>query len=125
MKFVAIRENHLYAKAYAKGKRAVMPALAVYLLPDYTAEALKRANPLKERVNRIGLAVPKKKFRTAVSRNRVKRILREAYRTISTERAMKKGFLIVLAARERAAEMKSTELKKEMQIALNKLQLFL
>ena len=41
MKFHAICENHLYSKAYSKGKRAVTPAVAVYVLPDYTAEALQ------------------------------------------------------------------------------------
>ena len=37
MKFRAICENHLYSKAYSKGKRAVTSALAVYVLPDYVA----------------------------------------------------------------------------------------
>ena len=40
MKFIAICENHLYSKAYSKGKRAVTSALAVYVLPDYKAKAL-------------------------------------------------------------------------------------
>ena len=35
MKFRAIKENHLFGKAYAKGKRAVTSALVVYVLPDY------------------------------------------------------------------------------------------
>ena len=43
MKFKAICENHLYQKAYAKGKRAVMPAIAVYVLPDYAAKRLALA----------------------------------------------------------------------------------
>ena len=37
MKFRAICENHLYAKAYSKGKRAVTRSVAVYVLPDYLA----------------------------------------------------------------------------------------
>ncbi len=120
MKLHAIRENHLYSKAYSKGKRALTPALAVYILPDYTAEALRRAHPQKIRINRVGLTVSKK-LGGAVVRNRVKRILREAYCAVDKERGIKTGFLIVIAARERAVYYKSTGLKEELSSALSKL----
>ena len=60
MKFKAICENHLYSKAYSKGKRAVTSALAVYVLPDYAAKRLAKAHPQKQGVNRIGLTTSTK-----------------------------------------------------------------
>lgn len=122
MKFHAIRENHLYAKAYSKGKRAVLPSLAVYVLPDYTAEARRRAHPRHEKTNRIGLTATKK-LGGAVVRNRVKRIMREAYRTVDREHSVKTGFLIVIAARERATDMTSTLLAHDLEAALSRLHL--
>ena len=123
MKFRAIRENHLYQKAYAKGKRAVMPSVAVYLLPDYAAKRLAKAHPEKRTVNRIGLTVSKK-LGGAVVRSRTRRILREGLRTLMKERPMKTGFLIVIAARAAALPKKSTEIRCELEVAFEKLGMF-
>ena len=60
MKDIAIREHHLYNKAYKKGKSFVGKAVVVYVLRDYGAERLMKANPQKRYVNRIGLSVSKK-----------------------------------------------------------------
>ena len=110
MKFVAIKENHLYSKAYSKGKRAVTSALAVYVLPDYAAKKLAKAHPQKRVVNRIGLTTSTK-LGGAVVRSRTRRILREGLRALEKEKTLKVGFLIVIAARSAAVDLKSTEIK--------------
>ena len=122
MKFRAICENHLYAKAYSKGKRAVTRNLAVYVLPDYMAERLRRAHPQKIRVNRIGLTVTKK-LGGAVVRNRVKRILREGLRQAENELNLKKGYLIVIVARASIVDASSVHIKKELTKALTSLKM--
>ena len=123
MKFKAICENHLYSKAYSKGKRAVTSALAVYVLPDYKAKILAKSNPTGQVVNRIGLTTSTK-LGGAVVRSRARRILREGLRTLDAERPLKTGFLIVIAARSAATKLKSTDIKRELEYAFSKLGMF-
>ena len=120
MKFRAICENHLYSKAYSKGKRAVTSALAVYVLPDYAAKRLAKSHPQKLIVNRIGLTTSTK-LGGAVVRSRTRRVLREGLRQLEKETPLKTGFLIVIAARHAATTAKSTEIKLQLHEAFTKL----
>ena len=123
MKFRAICENHLYSKAYSKGKRAVTQALAIYILPDYAAKKLAKAHPQKKTVNRIGLTTSTK-LGGAVVRSRCRRIMREGLRALEKEKNLKKGFLIVIAARSAAVRLKSTDIKSQLDIAFTQLGMF-
>ena len=123
MKFTAITENHLYSKAYSKGKRAVTSALAVYVLPDYAAKRLAKAHPQKITVNRIGLTTSKT-LGGAVVRSRCRRLMREAMRLIIKDKPLKVGFLIVIAARHGMLRLKMDEVKKQLNYALKKLEMY-
>ena len=120
---IAISENHLYKKVYARGEKAVCRHFVVYVLTDYHAARLARENPLGKRVNRLGLTVSKK-LGGAVVRSRVRRILRAAYRQLEAEQNIKKGKLIVIAAREAACGAKSTDIYKDLLYAARKLSLY-
>ena len=123
MKFTAIRENHLFSKAYSKGKRAVTSALAVYVLPDYAAKRLAKAHPQKKTVNRIGLTVSTK-LGGAVVRSRVRRILRAGLVSLEKRKPLKQGYLIVIAARSASVKLSSTDITEHLDIAFTKLGLF-
>ena len=113
MKFRAICENHLFNKAYNKGKRAVSQALAVYVLPDYAAKRIAKADTRKQIKNRYGITVSTK-IGGAVTRSRCRRIIREAIRAVEKNHSVKVGNLVVIAARSVTTNCKSTELTKQL-----------
>lgn len=123
MKFKAICENHLYSKAYSKGKRAVTSALAVYVLPDYAAKRLAKAHPQKRVMNRIGLTTSTK-LGGATVRSRCRRLMRESLRRIEKDRPLKQGFLIVIAARSAMISLKCDEVMRELDYALGRLEMY-
>ncbi len=123
MKFKAICENHLYSKAYAKGKRAVTPVLAVYVLPDYAAKRLAKVHPQHRIMNRIGLTTSTK-LGGAVVRSRLRRIMRAGLASLIKKKPLKTGFLIVIAARGAAVRLKSTDIERELDTAFTNLGMF-
>ena len=122
MKNIAIKENHLYQKAYRQGKRHVGRCVAVYVLRDYAAGRLKREHPQKCMVNRLGLSVSKK-IGGAVERNRAKRVIRAAYDPLRPR--LKCGFLIVIAAREAINGKKTQDVARDLDAAFTALNLLL
>ena len=114
MKNVAIREHHLYNKAFQRGKRYVGKYVAVYVLRDLAAPKLKEAHPQKKMVNRLGLSVSKK-VGGAVERNRAKRVIRAAYDCVKNE--LRVGNLIVISPRTSILTAKSTDVSPELRAA--------
>lgn len=124
MKRIAITENHLYSKVYAKGKKFVTPTVVVYMLVDYRAARFKKQNPEKKFINRIGLTVTKKNG-GAVVRNRCKRVMREALRSIEAQYRLRTGFLVVLVARDATAVSKTSVVTSDMTKAFSRLDMLL
>ena len=123
MKEFAVKENHLFVKAYTKGMRFSGKTVTVYVLRDYKAARLKKENPQKKYLNRIGFTATTK-LGNAVTRNRCKRIMRAAYRGILSERSLRTGNLIVIFARGQAVGATSEEVKRDLVAAFGKLGLF-
>ena len=120
MKFPAIKEHHLYNKAYRSGKHFFGRYICVYVLKDLHANRLRKEHPQRITVNRLGLSVSKK-VGGAVKRNRAKRIIRAAY--AQHEELLRRGFLIVISAKPEIEGKKSGEIAKEMRYAFRKLEM--
>ncbi len=123
MKPYAIKENHLYKKAFQRGKRWSGRYVTVCVLKDLAAGRLRKANPQKEFINRVGLSVPKREG-GAIERNRVKRIIRAGFQGVERRRPLKRGFLIVISARPGIETQKSSAVESELYYIFKKLEMF-
>lgn len=97
--FESIHQNRDFHRVYAKGKSFVSPALVTYVLKN------------RKKTLRVGITASKKTG-NAVHRNRSRRVIREAFRTMPRE--VQQGFDIVFVARAKTPFMKSTELRRIM-----------
>ena len=103
-----LKENHLFRRAYSRGKTAADSRLALYV----------RRNGQKN--NRLGLTVSTK-VGCAVVRNRVRRRLREIYRL--NEDKLVSGVDLVVVARVRAADSDYHQLERSFLKLADKLSL--
>lgn len=105
---VAIKQPHLFRRAYNKGKSAVTPTLVLYARPNGGGQ------------NRLGLTVGAKVGK-AHTRNRIRRRVRESYRL--REAGVKTGYDLVIVARAAAADARFRELDGHLGSLLKRLDL--
>lgn len=84
----SLKKNELFLRAYKKGNRVHHRLLVIHFYPNGLG------------FNRLGIKVGKK-IAGAVGRNRIKRLIREAYRLKSAE--LFAGYDIVVVAKEGAS----------------------
>ena len=105
---VALKQNHEFRRLYNKGKSAVSPYFAVYC----------RKN--RREFSRLGITTGVK-LGNAVKRNRVRRRIRELYRT--NESRLLPGYDIVVVARTRAIFAQYSDLNHSFLKLMKKLEL--
>ena len=92
---VRVRSRADYARVFDQGRRHAHPLLALHALPDPHGP-------------RLGLAVSRKVSPSAVVRNRIKRVLRDAFRH---RRAALAPLALVVVARPAAAQAQAAMLR--------------
>ena len=107
---VALKQNHEFRRLYSKGRNAASPYFAVY--------CRKTGRPY----SRLGLTTGVK-LGNAVKRNRVRRRMRELYRT--NESKLRPGYDIVMVARTRAIFACYSDLESSFLRLMKKLELTL
>ena len=103
---VSLKQNHLFRRLYQKGRSAVTPCLAVYCRKNGGS------------VSRLGITAGVK-LGCAVQRNRVRRRIREIYRT--NEARLLPGYDLVVVARVRAGHSRYREVKRSLLSLADKL----
>ena len=100
---IPLTENHMFRRLYKTGKCTVTPYIAVYFQKNRLG------------VSRLGITATKK-IGKAVQRNRVRRIIREAYRL--SEDSLPVGRDIVIVARKRAVGAKMQDVRAALRAGL-------
>lgn len=91
-----LKDNKIFLRCFKKGSFASCEYLTAYFIPN------------KSPYNRIGISVGKKQG-NAVKRNRIKRIIRAAYRL--NEDKFPIGYDIVFAGRNNISEKKTQDIE--------------
>lgn len=102
-KLVPICQNREFQRVYSRGKSYVSPLIVVYVLKNRLG------------ILRVGLTTSKK-VGNAVLRSRSRRVMREAFRSLSPR--VKEGYDLVLVARGRTPHAKSTQVLRHMETQL-------
>ena len=98
-KYESIKLNKDFRFLYAKGKSFVSPSVVIYL----------RKN--KYKFNRLGITAGKK-IGKAVKRNRAKRLIRVAFRSLQEQ--LNEHYDVVIVARTRCVFLNSNEVTEDL-----------
>ena len=109
MKIISIKENSDFKRLYYRGKSVVKKRLVLYY----------RKNRFN--FNRLGITVSPK-IGCAVTRNRVRRLLKENYRLID---GLSQGYDIVIVARTSSSGASFQSIGKDLEVALRESGLFM
>lgn len=104
-KIRSLKENHLFQKVYKKGKSYVSGTIALYVMKNYDRNSTL-----------VGITV--KKSRSAVTRNKIRRKIKESYRRLHP--FVKEGFIIVIVARTACENAHFTVIQDELYALLKK-----
>lgn len=103
---VSLNQNRDFVRLYKRGKSQVHPLLVTYLSKNRRGET------------RVGITATKK-VGCAVKRNRAKRVIRAAYRTLPG--GLPPGYDIIFVARTRTTQCKMQQLRTAMEQQLQRL----
>ncbi|MBT9187009.1 MULTISPECIES: ribonuclease P protein component [Zobellia] len=103
-----LKSKKLIEQLFAQGKSvSAFPIKLIYLPTEFTEDTRVKA----------GVAVPKKNFKSAVKRNRVKRLMRESYRLnkqyVFNNSEGSFAFLFLYLGREMPSQSNVTKTMKE------------
>jgi len=104
----SLKNTRQFNHVYKRGKSIVNKHVVLYYLKN------------QENTNTVGFSVSKK-VGNAVTRNRVKRLMKEVYRL--NEPSLRKGYNFVFVARVRASKASYNEVEKAMKSCFKKGQL--
>ncbi len=109
-KILTLKQRHMFGKVYSNANFKATKGICVYCLKNYD-----KKNTV------LGISVSKKRG-NAVIRNRTRRIIKEAYRGLYPR--LKKGYIIVITARQACVFYKTQQVEKELEKAFLNLNLF-
>ncbi|MEG2117832.1 MAG: ribonuclease P protein component [Clostridia bacterium] len=105
-KIKTLKENFMFSKLYSKGKSFSSRTVAMYFLKNYIRD-----------ITKIGITVSKNRG-NAVVRNRVKRKIRESYRSIYP--FVKEGYIIVVVAKQACVNSSVADITADLHTLLKK-----